>query len=243
LNYILSLTRLARTALALLLLAMPARVAPAQESVKPLPPEDRAYGLSLGEWIAAWWQWIGSIPTSTNPQTDTTGTRAGVGQRMPVWFLPNSFDPKDVTRTVFIPAGAAIFWAGPSSTALHHPGDRNEQQMRDELATYVREFLDQFTVMDVSVNGVPIPDVKSYRAQTPLFNLVLPPNNIWDITVAAGKDPRLVGVAEGFGFILPPLPVGKHVLVARMEIVENGTPLKLTLTHNLIIYRPNDPLP
>jgi len=241
-----SSSRLARTALALLALLLPSRLGSAQGSVTPLPPEDRTYGLSLGEWGAAWFQWSLSIPANVNPQGDTTGIRTGIGQRLPVWFLPTTSGSADVTRTILIPAGASILWAGPNNNLADAPGNHTEQQLRDTLQSANKASLDTLTVVDVSVDGVPVPDVlKRYRVQTPLFTAVLPPNNLAGFPVTAGKDQRLAMVVEGYYFMLSPLPVGKHVILTRLEFVDpaNGQSGRQTLTYNLIILNPNDPIP
>ena len=54
-------------------------------------PINRAFGDADSEFLAKltaeWWQWALSIPTVVNPQSDTTGQNAVVGQRGPIWFL------------------------------------------------------------------------------------------------------------------------------------------------------------
>jgi len=42
------------------------------------------YGLTFGQWGAAWWQWALEQPTPTNPLLDTTGANCGVAQSGPV---------------------------------------------------------------------------------------------------------------------------------------------------------------
>jgi hypothetical protein len=164
---------------------------------------------------------------------------------MPVWFLPNSFDVKDYTRTIFIPSGAAILWAGPGNVTFDVPGNRTEAQLREENQAGTKEWLASFTVLDVSVDGVPIPDLKQYVPETPLFTIVLPSNNLLGVPVSAGKDQRVAAVAQGYFFMLPPLSMGKHVILFRLERLnpDNGKTEKLTYTHNIVVLDPNDPLP
>jgi hypothetical protein len=52
---------------------------------------------------AEWWQWVLSIPTSKNPQLDTTGENAVIGQYGPVWFLAGFFGGGTATRDCQVP--------------------------------------------------------------------------------------------------------------------------------------------
>src|SRR5262249_31538488 len=83
--------------------------------------------------------------------------------------------------------------------------------------------------------------------QSPLFSVVVPPGNLLGVPVVPGKDQRVAGVTDGYFFILPPLPVGKHVFLSHVNGVTSDpikkTPFKSVITVNLIIQNPNDPLP
>src|SRR5438874_7160798 len=62
------------------------------------------------------------------------------------------------------------------------------------------------TSLQASVDGTNIQDIKpKYRAQSPLFDLTLPKNNVFGLTEGPTKS-----VADGFWIILKPLPPGKH---------------------------------
>src|SRR2546430_5217700 len=63
-----------------------------------VPPDSNEFGNSYGEWSARWWQWLLSIPNSTNPNLDTTGANCAVGQTGQVWFLAGTFGGPAVTR-------------------------------------------------------------------------------------------------------------------------------------------------
>jgi hypothetical protein len=68
------------------------------------------YGKSYGSWTEAWWQWVLSIPAAQNPELDTTGQDAGIGQSGPVWFMSATFgNLPNVVRTFTIPAGKTLF--------------------------------------------------------------------------------------------------------------------------------------
>ena len=52
-----------------------------------VPSSASAYGKSLGEWHAAWWQWAFSFPLSTHPLNPASGATCATGQQGHVWFL------------------------------------------------------------------------------------------------------------------------------------------------------------
>src|SRR5215471_20418905 len=71
-------------------------------------PIKGAFAQSLGQLSAEWWQWALSVPTPVNPQTDTTGQNAVVGQRGSVWFLAGVFGGGTATRACSVPQGTAL---------------------------------------------------------------------------------------------------------------------------------------
>jgi hypothetical protein len=244
-NRLLFPRHLTRTALALLVLMVPAKLGSAQDGIKPLPPDEKAFGLTLGEWGAALMQWILSIPASVNPESDPTGIRAGIGQRMPVWFLPAAPLGLSFQRRIIIPAGYAILYGGPVNLLYAPPGKATEEQLRADLGRDNERFLGKISLLEISVNGVPVPDLNRYRVPTPLFTLVLPPGNLLGVSVTAGKDQRAAAVAEGYFMLLPSLPVGKHVIQVRMKGIHPDTsaPYEEQRTYDLIVQNSNDPLP
>jgi hypothetical protein len=88
-------------------------------------PINRAFGDANSEFFAklsaVWWQWALSIPTSVNPQLDTTGKDAVVGQRGSVWFLAGFFGGGPATRTCSVPQGTALFFPVINSVNINIP--------------------------------------------------------------------------------------------------------------------------
>jgi hypothetical protein len=69
-----------------------------------------------------------------------------------------------------------------------------------------------------------------------LFTITLPPGNLADVLVTAGKEARRAAVGAGHFLLLPSLPVGKHVYTVRSA---SGS---VNWTINLIVRKPNEPL-
>jgi hypothetical protein len=89
-------------------------------------PINRTFGEGNSELFAGlsaeWWQWALSIPTSVNPQTDTTGEFSVVGQRGPIWFLAGTFGGGTATRSCSVPQGAALFFPVINGVGINTPG-------------------------------------------------------------------------------------------------------------------------
>ena len=49
-----------------------------------IPPQASSHGQTYGEWSAAWWQWVLSVPADHNPALDLRGADAAQGQSGPV---------------------------------------------------------------------------------------------------------------------------------------------------------------
>ncbi len=94
--------------LALLLLALTAAAAAAQDWV--YPSDSLPAGKSYEQWAAKWWQWQESIPLSRNPVYDLNGAYCGVGQHGPVWFLAGTSGGDPVSRSCTIPHNKLIFF-------------------------------------------------------------------------------------------------------------------------------------
>jgi hypothetical protein len=172
-------------------------------------PAENVFGMTYGDWSAAWWQWVLSIPSLTNPLNDTTGANCAAGQSSgPVFFLVGSF-VGTVTRTCMVSRYKAIFFPiinTECSTAEDAPfhGD-NEAELR----TCVGSFGDALDVgsLKVSVDGKKVHGLKDHRAQSPVFNFTLPTDNILGVDATVGSS-----VSDGYYVMLNPLKPGDHTI-------------------------------
>jgi hypothetical protein len=193
--------------------------ASAQNNNPPVaPPDSRPQGLTYGQWAAKWWQWAYSIPRDQSPFYDQTGERCGIKQTGPVWFLVGTFGGS-VVRQCTIPTGVSLFFPILNTECSVAGGDgKTEQDLRNCAKTQI----DRATNLEVSVDGVRLQDLQKYRAQSQLYNISLPNNNI--MGVASTTSPS---VAEGYWIFLNPLPPGKH------EIEFAGAAGEVTVTSNM----------
>jgi hypothetical protein len=79
---------------------------------------------------AQWVEWALSIPTSKNPQEDTTGENCMVGQSGSIWFLAGVFGGgTTATRTCSVPADKVLFFPVANSFNINTPKCPSEKKL------------------------------------------------------------------------------------------------------------------
>jgi hypothetical protein len=180
-------------------------------------PINRALADSLEQLSAEWWQWALSIPTSVNPQTDTTGKNAVVGQRGSVWFLAGVFNGGTVVRNmVFVPQGTALFFPVINSVNINTPNvcGQGGPLTVSELRAASAASIDKATNLSVTVDGIAIKKLRRVKSQ--VFSVALPEDNVFNTPCGGpGSVPAGIyspAVDDGFYVLLDPLSVGNHAL-------------------------------
>ncbi len=183
----------------------------------PFPVDTIQYNQTYGDWTARWWQWILSVPEDRNPAADQTGENCHEGQSGPVWFLAGTWGGLN-ERVCTIPAGKSILISTMNAlcTFVEHPNLRTESELRS-CAVSLNEGV---TELMVTIDGHTISEeeLRSYRVQSPLFNISLPNGNI-----ITGQEGSTQGVSDGFWVFLPPLSPGAHDIHFRGSIVDYTT--------------------
>jgi hypothetical protein len=176
-----------------------------------LPPERTLLGKSYGEWGAKWWQWALSIPADRNPVADPTGEFAGEGQAGPVWFAPGTFGT-DVERSFTIPWGKFVFfpiynWIFGSGIFDCEPTVPGVPCDVDVLRAGAAAQTETAEILQLTIDGLPVPDVRRYRASSPNpFSLTYPENSV--VGVPAGT--YYPHITDGYWIMLAPLSRGTH---------------------------------
>jgi hypothetical protein len=166
---------------------------------------------------AEWWQWALSIPTSENPQLDTTGENCMVGQRGSVWFLAGTFFGGSATRTCAVPEDKLLFFPVINFVNIDTPNVCGQGPVSfsvKELRASSAAFIDGATNLSVEVDGKPIRNL--HRDQSKVFEVALPEENVFDAPCTGlGNVPAGIyspAVDDGFYVQLNPLKVGDHTL-------------------------------
>jgi hypothetical protein len=160
------------------------------------------YGVSYAEWTAKWWQWMLSIPIQNNPVSYNTCKNCAINQSGPVWFLAGTLGGV-AERNCSIPAGKAILFPilNYGATLADEPTIKSEQ----ELLSLAKREMDIISNLEAIVDGVKLDSLQKYRIRSPIFDVVLPENNLFGGTAGPTR-----GVADGYWLFLEPLSKGKH---------------------------------
>ena len=187
---------------------------------------------------AEWWQWALSIPTSDNPQLDTTGENCMVGQRGSVWFLAGNSGGGSTTRACTVPEGKRLFFPVINNINFDTPnvcGQGPQKIPSEEWRALSAAFIDGATNLSVNVDGKAIKNLR--RVQSQVFEVALPEENVFDVPCAAlGGVPAGIyspAVDDGFYVRLNPLTRGEHTLEFHAENPSQG--FALNVTYNLTI--------
>jgi hypothetical protein len=186
-----------------------------------LPPWCKPYGLTYGQWSAKWWQFVFSIPAANNPLF--YDDKCDVGQSGPVWFLTGKFCVNascatflSVTRDCTAPAGKALFF--PIANSEFDNLGIDPPWTTDQLRQAAQAAQDTCTNMTceidgVAINGLSPASTSPYRVTSPVFDYTIPDNNLFQfLGYNFGAQTVQGAVADGIFLMLPPLPVGHHVI-------------------------------
>jgi hypothetical protein len=242
-------------ALTLLLLGAPG-LALASGNAGVIPPNARAtypngegktrvHGKTYGQWAAAWWQWIISIPADVNPNLDTTGANCHQGQTGKVFFLAGAFGGTFV-RSCTVAPGTHLFFPILNQGYIFEPtktveqgefcapflGNRTliEQCARD----YANNIMNHATNLTVEIDGRQLTNLSRQRVQAPVFTVRTPSNPVF-------LDPSTtfdLAIDDGYYIMLAPLPPGQHTIrfTGAIELAGGPPPeFELDVTYNLTV--------
>lgn len=175
------------------------------------PIKSHPYGHTYGEWIAKWWQWALELPADVNPILDTTGVNCNEGQLEHVWFLADTLGSGTAQRNCVVPANTALFF--PLISTFYGAFLNDSPETRTEA--YLRSVAASCVNVDFAaeIDGVDIRNAAQYFAQSPLFDVQLPDNNLFGLGPDVIPELRLSpSVAQGYFLFLRPLPPGPHTI-------------------------------
>jgi hypothetical protein len=171
-------------------------------------------GMTYDQWSVAWWKWIESIPSSSNPLNDDGkgNFNPAIGQSGKVWFLAGSY-VGPVKREIKIPAGKAIFFPIINIVATKDAtGDFDTVKQR---RTAVRTIINGVTIKEVEVDGKYL-KVNNYRVESKPFAFTTIPtdptdstNTEFNVLNLSGPGP-IAAVSDGYWIMLKPLSEGIH---------------------------------
>jgi hypothetical protein len=202
-----------------------------------LPPNSNAFGRSYGEWSAAWWQWLLSIPNATNPNFATGTVDCTLGQTGQVWFLAATFGGSPVTRNCTISTGKALFFSPLNGVFGDGVGDcdRNDPNNPcdiNKLRNSAAENVDDPELLEVTIDSVPVKNIQEYRVASPVFNAVFP-----QVDPLFGLSPGVHTplVSDGYWLLLAPLSRGSHSI--HFHSIASAARFEVDVTYALTVGR------
>lgn len=205
---------------------------PAVAGPTPLPTNSKAFGEGYAELAADWLEWLTAIPGTSNPLFDPDGAFAALGQSGKVWFLVGTTGGS-ATRTVTVPAGAAVFFPIVNYFWVNTP-EYGDPVWSPEQEAAVRTFLagniDTSQNLLLEIDGRPVPNVDRLRVGGAVGLCTLPDDNIFGVPFAPVPHEC---VADGYWALLPPLSNGKHTIRFAGEIP--ATAFALDVTYHITV--------
>jgi hypothetical protein len=205
-----------------------------------IPPKAHPHGRSYGEWGAAWWQYVLSVPVAENPLLDETGANCGVGQSGHVFFLVGSLSGTAVRSECVVPTGAMLFF--PVVNTIFAAAETPPPI--EELVSGAAEAIETATDLAVEIDGNPVEGLQRFRAPSSGFGFTLPEDNLFGAPAGSCvPDPTVgacipwVAAQDGFYLMLPPLPPGEHTLHIHAVLPAFGFTLDVTYDPLTVVPR------
>ncbi len=219
-----------------------------------MPPDSKPYGMTYGDWGAAWWQWAFSFPFGQDPIDDPTGQYNMLRQRGQVWFLGGTWfssPPVPVTRNVTVPADKALFFAlaniwndypcpDPSFQPPPCPPPDEWSAEGDTVSKCLEAWLQEgagiwldpsHLQLSVQVDGRALQKLSQYRGTSKMVWFRADPSWVAGDPCVTGGPQQ--GVADGFWIMLAPLKVGSHTI--RVTALNTATGYGLDFAYNITV--------
>jgi hypothetical protein len=157
-----------------------------------------------------WVQKLLSFPTDSSPYLDGTGTKCGLGQGGPVWYLFAQGGPIDAPfeSACSVPSDKRILLPVLPGFCIPDAG----QTLKDCVGG-----ADGSSVLLLQIDGIDRLDLVEHRISNRPFSLTAPKDNIFGLAEGVYRS-----VADGTFATLPPLAVGDHVIRVQVSFTDNG---------------------
>ena len=209
--------------LSLLSTAASAQVIDLRAKPRVAAPNSSPFGLSYGDWSAAWWQWASALPVPGHPLFDETGAQCGAGNSGPVWFLGGVINETgSAVRNCALPSGTTVFFPILNVECSNVEGNGVNAV---ELRACAVSFMELATDMVAEIDGERIPHLQRFRVQSGTFPFALPDDNFFQffgVTAATpgtcffpaegGNCEPYLSFGDGVYLMAGPLSDGQHTI-------------------------------
>jgi hypothetical protein len=162
--------------------------------------DSEPFGIPYYKWTESWWNWLVSIPTSSNPALDMDGEECqkGMHYKYPVFFLAGTLNGT-ASRDCTIPSDVSIFFPATTSYCYNTVvANRTENQLR-ACASLQKSNTNTKVTIDGSDLDTFAYDISNARVQSNLFGIEVPDGNILGISAQ-----NISGIAAGDWVFLKP---------------------------------------
>jgi len=197
---------------------------------------DPVAGLQQFDYVNMWWQWAVSMENEESPVRDTTGTKCGVNQIGPVWFLAGGYGSSKISRDCSIPSDKYIFFPVINMIYYPPPGVKTTITCDDvkKGAEVNNQYLGAFKVK-----------IDNQQFVNPAF-FRISSKKCFDLIARKRNNQKQMEVfpsaTDGYWVMLKPLPLGKHVISFRAEYNRPGGSygkMAQDIQYNLNVYKAN----
>jgi hypothetical protein len=177
------------------------------------PINSNPYGRSWSSWVELWWKWCFSKADGSPASDSSWEPFTGIQKHKKVWFLGGTFGGK-ANRKCEIPGRRSIFF--PIVNDLISFATDPQLKNESELSAYAKADLDEIRIppTHLNIDGFEVPDIKKYRVQSPVFNIVLPPRKPNSDEIGSWFSSQIPvktrAVSDGYWVFLKPLQRGEH---------------------------------
>jgi hypothetical protein len=188
----------------LLLAALPAAAA----SLYVHPPDSWPAGKPYSVHAADWWKWALAQTVDTSAVLDETGANCATGQTGSVWYLAGTFSGLPTLRQCTVPFRTTLVIPVINAAYFAFPSDPKPKRTEAYLRKQVADIADA-TDLELTIDGVSVPDVASWYEESIVFGLTLPADNVFGVPSGTVLDPA---VDAGYYVAVDDLSPGQHTI-------------------------------
>jgi hypothetical protein len=210
-----------------------------------VPPAQRSFQMSYGEWSARWWQFVFGLPEADNPLNDTTGALCGKAQWGPVIFLYGTTGGDPVVRTCTIPGNKGLL-IPIVNFGGSVPEDGTTIEEVAGVAQGAADLIDVSTLV-FTIDGIPVGNLGKYRFQSPVFSYTGSIPNVFSEIGCVATSPHCYegfhdqALADGYWVLVNPLPPGHHTIHVHGEVPDWDFVVDVTYHLTVLPGRPAFP--
>jgi hypothetical protein len=209
--------------------------------ISPTTPVSQTYGHTYGEWSAAWWQYVLSLPAASNPLFDQTGARCAVAQTGPVFFLVGVINVSGtaVRDQCSVPAGKPLFFPILNNECSSVESAPFFGTNRQELAACNHFFMDNAKGLAAEIDGTAVHNLEQFNvcpkadvlcSGVPIISVSLSAKNVLGVPASSG-----ISLGSGYYLLLAPLAPGSHTVHVHGSVPNAN--FTLDITYNPLVVK------